>query len=231
MAVRGAAWPTVADAAHDGGALKRLEVAVGEVQGGIAFDDGDLGVAEETGELEIALDKRELGGGAERKGELDAWREAGRCIDFELQAGVRARAGEGETADNLGGESAGRERFVEFDGEVGRGIRRWDDMDVGATDGDVRGGLGNVRVCSCWNGTGGGEVQGRVGVAGERLEDWRLPGLRVVVIVVLAAVGGGVVNVDERRVRVGRKRKEKTEHRKREDAKGAGQHERLLGRT
>lgn len=49
VTVRGAAWPAIADAAHDGGALKRLEVAVSEVKGGVALDDGDLRVAEEAG--------------------------------------------------------------------------------------------------------------------------------------------------------------------------------------
>lgn len=88
MAVRTATGPTIADAAEDGGALEGGEVGVGEMEGGVAFNDGDVGVAEETEDIEITADEGELGCRTDGQGEVDARVGAFGSFDLEMEAGV-----------------------------------------------------------------------------------------------------------------------------------------------
>lgn len=141
---------------------------------------------------------------------------------------MSAGGGEGEAADEMGGEGAGGQWLAELEGEVGGGIGRGDEMKAGAADGNVSGDGAGVGIGVCRDGADGREARQGVVVGGKRREDRRLPLVRAVVIFVAAAVSGGVVDINEGGVRMCGNREQKSEHRKRDEAKGAGQHGRLL---
>ena len=106
--VGGASGPPVADAAHDGGALERAEVRVGEMEGGVAFDDGDLSIAQDAADVEIAVNQGELGVGAEGQRETDPGRDPFGRFDLDFDVG----AGDDEAPDKAGDELAGWERLA-----------------------------------------------------------------------------------------------------------------------
>ena len=76
----------IADAADQRGALQGGEVGVGEVKGGVAFDDRDAGVAKQASDFKVALDDAKVEGGSDGEGEFDVRRDAAGSVDVEFDA-------------------------------------------------------------------------------------------------------------------------------------------------